>query len=242
VSAEGRQGFVGGVREALPVVLGYLPIGFAYGVLAVAAGIPLWATVLMSVIVFAGSAQFIAVSLLEQGVPLVSLVATTFLVNVRHLLYGLGLSPYLRPMSRGRLAWLAAELTDETFVMASRAAGGRRRSLGFAFVAGLNGTAQLSWVAGSLLGAAAGSLVGDPTRFGLDYALVSMFLGLLALQMHGLREVVVAGAAGAVAIGFWFLELDTLGVVVATLAASALGLLVPGGGAVEELPGEREAP
>jgi 4-azaleucine resistance transporter AzlC len=231
-----------GAREAVPVVLGYLPIGFAYGVLAAGAGVPLWATVLMSVVVFAGSAQLIAVSLLEQGVGFVSLVATTFLVNARHVLYGSALSPYLSSMTRGRLAWIAAELTDETFVVASRAAAGRRRSLGFAFLAGLNGTSQLSWVAGSFLAALAGSFVGDPTRFGLDYALVSMFLGLLALQIHRLRDAAVAASAAAVALVFWFLEFGTLGVVVATLVASGVGLLLPAGDRNGELPRDPELP
>ncbi|MHB0979981.1 MAG: AzlC family ABC transporter permease [Thermoleophilia bacterium] len=213
-----------GMREAVPVVLGYVPLGFAYGVLGMTAGVPLWAIVAMSAMVYAGSAQFIAVSLISQGASPVTLVATTFLVNLRHLLYASALSPRLERMSRARLAWLAAELTDESFVMAARAAA-PGKWLSFGFLAGLNGTAQLSWLVGSAAGGLAGSLVGDPLRFGVDYALVAMFLGLLALQLHGRTEVVVALVAAAVSLTLHLIGVGTVGVVVATLSASALGLL-----------------
>ena len=225
-----------GAREALPIVFGYVPIGIAYGVLGTAAGLPGWAVVAMSVIVYAGSAQFIAVSLFDQGATAATIVATTFLVNLRHMLYSSALSPRLHRMGHGRLAWLAAELTDESFVVISRvlrtggAAGGPNDpaavgTLPFGFVAGLQGTAQLAWVAGSALGVAAGSFIGDPARFGLDYALVAMFLGLLALQIHGRREVAVAVTAGAVALVLRLLGMGTSAVIPATLLAGAVGLL-----------------
>ena len=219
-----------GAREALPIVFGYVPIGIAYGMLGVSAGVPGWAVVAMSVIVYAGSAQFIAVGLLASGATAATLVATTFLVNLRHVLYSSALSPRLRRMGHGRLAWLAAELTDESFVVISQVV--RRRGarttggiLPFGFVAGLQGTAQLAWVAGSALGVAAATFVGDPARFGLDYALVAMFLGLLALQLHGRREVAVAVTGGTVALVLRLLGMGTGAVIPATLLASAVGLL-----------------
>lgn len=227
-----------GVREALPIVFGYVPIGMAYGVLGTAAGLPVWALVAMSVLVYAGSAQFLAVSLLGAGASGVVVVSTTLLANLRHVLYGSALSPLLAPISRGRLAWVAAQLTDESFVMASRAAGGRREVLTFPFIAGLQATAQLSWIGGSLLGGLAGSYVGDPTRLGLDFALVAMFIGLLALQVHGRRELAIALVAGTVSVLLKWATLGTLGVVVGTLAASAVGLLfaVPPGGRSPDAP------
>ncbi len=215
-----------GVREALPIVLGYLPIGFAYGVLGAAVGVPLWAIVAMSVLVYAGSAQFLAVGLLDQGVSALTLVTTTFLVNLRHTLYTTALAPYLEPIGRGRLAWLAAEVTDESFVMSMRAAP-HTRSLPFGFTASLNGTAQISWVTASLLGGLVGGFVGDPLRFGLDYALIAMFVALLALQTDHLREVTIGLVAGAVSLAFWTQGHSTMGVIVATLVASAVGLFFP---------------
>ena len=211
------------------MVLGYVPIGFAYGVLGTTAGVPLWAIVAMSVVVYAGSAQLVAVSLLGSGAPAATIVATTFLLNLRHVLYGSAISPYLAPMDRGRLAWVAAELTDESFVIETRAAARRLRCLSFPFMAGLQGTAQLSWIAGSLLGAVAGSFIGDPLHLGLDYALVAMFVGLLALQLHGRREFAVAFAAGAVSLGLRLAGMGSTGVIVATLVASLVGLVMADG-------------
>lgn len=220
------RSFRDGAIQALPIVLGYVPIGFAYGVLGRAAGLPMWAILAMCILVYAGSAQFIAVSLLAAGEPAVTVIVTTFIVNLRHMLYSSAIAPRLERMSRGRLAWVAAELTDESFVMASRAAGEQRRCLSFPFMSGLQGTAQVSWTLGSLLGALAGSFVGDPTRLGLDYALVAMFLGLLALQIHGRREVVVALVAGTLSLVLYLVGVGSTGVILATVAASLAGLLL----------------
>ncbi|MBU2603244.1 MAG: AzlC family ABC transporter permease [Actinobacteria bacterium] len=214
-----------GAREAVPVVLGYLPIGFAYGVVGTAAGLPLWAVVSMSVLVYAGSAQFIAVSLISQGASVAALVATTFLVNVRHLLYSLALSPRLERMSRGRLAWVAAELTDESFVMAARASASRDTRLPFPFVAGLNGVLQVAWVVSSAVGGVLGGFVGDPLALGLDYALIAMFIGLLMLQMRGSGGVIVAGIAGVISLGLHLLGAGLLGIILATVVAGGVGLV-----------------
>jgi 4-azaleucine resistance transporter AzlC len=212
------------VKAAAPIVLGYFPIGVAYGVLGRAAGVPVWVLVLMSVIVFAGSAQLMAVSVLAQGAAPWSLVALAFLVNSRHVLYSTAVAPLLAKLRRGRLAWVAAELTDETFVVAAGAADGRPRVLQFPFVAGLNGTAHIAWVMGSLVGGVGGSLVGDPTRLGLDFALVAMFLGLLSMQVRTVKSVAVAALAGGLSLCFHLLGLGSGGVILATVLASAVGL------------------
>lgn len=215
------------MKEAVPVVLGYLPIGMAYGILGVSAGVPAWAVIGMSVVVFAGSAQLVGVSLMGAGASPATLLATTLLLNLRHLLYSSALVPKIERMSKGRLAWVAAELTDETFVMATRAAEKRGR-LAFPFLAGLNGLSQLSWLAGSAVGALAGSFVGDPGRWGLDYALTAMFIGLLALQLHGRRELMVAAVAAAASLLLAVVGVGAWGALAATIVASVAGMFLPG--------------
>lgn len=231
-----RGDLAAGAKAAMPIVLGYVSIGVAYGVLGVAAGVPGWAVVAMSVLVFAGSAQLVAVSLLGQGAEPGALVAAALLLNLRHILYASALAPLLEPMNRRRLAWVAYELTDETFVVATQASRARG-TLSFAFELGLNGTSQLSWVLGSALGVVAGSLIGDPERLGLDYALVAMFIGLLALQLRGRREVVLALAAALISTLLWLWGLGSVGALVATVAAAAGGAVV-GRGADGELPAQ----
>jgi len=184
-----------GVRRALPIVLGYVPIGFAYGVLAGKSGISATNTVLMSLIVFAGSAQFIAVGLFASGTGPAVVILTTFVVNLRHLLMAASLAPYLAKWSRRRQALFAYELTDETFALHSTTT--RDLSTCPLEALSLNVTAQASWVLGSALGVVASNLIGDVKPLGLDYALSAMFIGLLVSQCTSLVRLATAPVAGA---------------------------------------------
>ena len=114
-----KRGWTVGVNQALPTLLGYIPIGIAYGILAQKAGISSLNTMLMSVIVFAGSSQLIAVGLFAAGVPPVSVILTTFVVNLRHMLMSAAVAPYLKRWRKAELAAFAYELTDETFAVHS---------------------------------------------------------------------------------------------------------------------------
>ena len=113
-----------GVRRALPIVLGYVPIGFAYGVLAGKSGISAANTVLMSLIVFAGSAQFIAVGLFASGSGPAVVILTTFVVNLRHLLMAASLAPYLSKWSRRRQALCRLLLSSPRTASISAGRGG----------------------------------------------------------------------------------------------------------------------
>ena len=113
-----RKEFWAGVRAVLPLMLGVAPFGMIYGVLALANGLPPLAAQAISSIVFAGSAQFIAVGLFGAGSPLLVLWVTTFVVNIRHMLYSASVAPYTKHLSR-KWRWLLAYLlTDEAFVIA----------------------------------------------------------------------------------------------------------------------------
>ncbi|KKM12584.1 hypothetical protein SY88_02735 [Clostridiales bacterium PH28_bin88] len=190
-----RQQFLLGVKSATPIVLGYLPLGFAYGVLARGADLTVAETVLMSIIVYAGSSQFIAVGLLAGSAPPLTIIFTTFLVNLRHMLMSASLVPYLRHIATPVLAVLAYEVTDETFAVAS--ARYAEHPAHASYQLGLNVTAQVSWVTASWLGATVGNLLGDPERYGLDFALPAMFIALLVMQLKN-RPTYLAALAGAV--------------------------------------------
>ena len=110
--------FLSGAKAELPILLGVAPFGMIYGALAVGAGLPVSMAQAMSAIVFAGSAQFIAAQLIGGGAPALVLLLTTFIVNIRHMLYSASIAPYLRPL---RPAWkwlLAYLLTDEAYAIA----------------------------------------------------------------------------------------------------------------------------
>jgi len=217
-----RPAALAGVSQGVPIVLGYVPIGLAFGVLAQKAGLTPLITLSMSIVVYAGSAQLIAVGLFAVGVPPLSIVATTFIVNLRHLLMSAALAPFLRNWSRPQLAAFAYELTDETFaVHAARfAAAGARATEALA----TNVTAQAAWVTGTALGILVGSAIADVEPLGLDYALPAMFIALLVMQIRDRVQVVVAVLTGALAVGLLLAGMARWHVVVATLAGATLGL------------------
>ena len=215
------HGIIQILTPALPVVMGYLPIGFAFGVLAVNAGLSAFEAVAMSVIVYAGSAQLMAVSLFEAGVNPYSIVATTFIVNLRHLLMSASLAPHMKTWRKAEVAAFAFELTDESFgVHSLRFERGENRP---GPTLGINIICQLSWVVGTLLGTLAGGLITDVKPFALDYALPAMFIALLILQIKGSRYLLVAGLAGVLSIVIWLVGVTQWNVLLATLIAATLG-------------------
>lgn len=109
--------FLQGLRDMLPMLLGAMPFGIIYGSLAGAAGLTPWQTIGMSLLVFAGSAQFIAISLLGGGATLAVLWLTTLVVNLRHALYSASLQPFVRHLPKRWRVPLAFWLTDEAFAV-----------------------------------------------------------------------------------------------------------------------------
>ncbi len=213
-----------GIRQALPVAMGYVPVGFAYGVLARKVGLSEWNTILMSLLVYAGSAQFIAVSLFAAAASPLSVVLTTFVVNLRHLLMAAALSPFLRSWTRGQQALFAFELTDETFALHARRfpEHGAHRAETYA----LNATAQLSWVLGAVLGVFSSELIGDIKPLGLDYALAAMFVALLVGQMRSHLHILVAVVSAALSVGFMLAGAGQWNVMLATICGATLGTLL----------------
>jgi 4-azaleucine resistance transporter AzlC len=207
-----------GVTRALPIVMGYVPIGFAYGVLAKQAGLSVFNAVAMSVLVYAGSSQLIGAGLFAAAAPALSIVATTFVVNLRHMLFSAALSPYLKGWRKSELAIFAYELTDETFAVHS--AGFPEGVPSKAEVIAVNVTAQLSWLCGSWLGAVVGGLIKDVRPLALDYTLPAMFIALLVMQIKVRAEIIVAVLTGVLAVVLTLMGLGRWSVILATLTGA----------------------
>ena len=223
VSAD--RGWQRGLTQVLPIVFGYIPIGFAYGVLAQEAGLSPRNTILMSLLVYAGASQFIAAGLIATGISPLSIVLTTFVANLRHLLMSASLAPHLRRWRGPALAAFAFHLTDETFaVHAARfasAPGPANRTEIFS----VNLVAQAAWVLGGWLGIVGGQVIPDPKPWGLDYALSAMFIALLMLQIRERIQLGVALLAGTLAVALTLLGLDQWAVIVATIAGATIGVI-----------------
>ena len=210
------------ILNALPLILGYLPIGFAFGVFALGQGVSALNTLLMAVLVYAASSQLVAVKLLAAGAPLVSVVATTFVINLRHLLMSSVLAPHLRHFRRRELAVFAMQLCDEAFAVHSIEFLKRppRRTEVFAVNMGL----QVAW----LIGVGAALWVrATPERqlaLGLDYTPVAMFIGLLVLLIKNRLQLLVVAVCGLLAVGLRVLGVQGWDIVIATVVGASVGL------------------
>ena len=214
-----------GAARALPIALGYVPVGFAYGVLAVKAGIPPALAVLLSITLYAGSGQFVFVNLWAAGVGAASIALTVMVVNLRHLLMSAALSPHLAPLSRLQKCLFAHEITDETFAM-HIAAFNRGRPADPTTLFSCNVLAHASWVFGGAAGAVFGSLLRDVRPYGLDYALISMFIALLVPMCIQRLHAVLALFAMALSVGLKLAGLGQWNVILATLITATLGVIL----------------
>jgi len=213
--------FVSALKQVSPIIMGYVPVGAAFGVLAHKTGLSMLSTLLMSTIVFAGSAQLIAVALFAAGVPPVSIIATTFVVNLRHLLMSASLAPSLKGWKKWELALFSFEITDESFAVHSArfARGDNSKSVTFL----INILAQISWIIASWVGFLTGSAIPDIKPLGIDYALPAMFIALLVMQTKHKLHVFVAGFTGLTAIALIQAGADQWAVIIATVIGATVG-------------------
>lgn len=179
--------FMQGVKDCIPTLLGYISIGVAFGVVGIASGISVFEVFLLSVLVYAGSAQFIFCGLYLAGAPVTAVILTIFIVNLRHLLMSLTIAPYFTKYSTLRNIGFGTLLTDETFGVSVVTAGKEGR-LGGKWMDGLNVTAYTTWIAACTIGGIIGQWLPDPGKWGLDYALVAMFVALLVLTLHSIPK------------------------------------------------------
>jgi 4-azaleucine resistance transporter AzlC len=197
-------------------------VAIAFGVLAQKAGISERNTVLLSLLVYAGSSQLIAVGLFSAGAPPLSIILTTFVVNLRHLLMSASLAPYLSGWRKLPLAAFAFQLTDETFALHSA-----RFPQGVppkAEVFGVHVTAQVAWVLGTWLGFHAGELVPEVEPLGLDYALPAMFLALLMVIVRERKQLITALIAGFFSVVLALAGVDRWNVILGALLAATVGV------------------
>ncbi|NLZ92966.1 MAG: AzlC family ABC transporter permease [Firmicutes bacterium] len=217
------QEVLAGAKKAVPIVLGYLPLGFAYGALGRIAGIPLPYIIMMSLMVFAGSGQFIAVSMIAAGSGVISIVMTTFLVNLRHLLMSASLSTFLQEIPRKVLPIIAFWLTDESYALACGELREQNRS--HYYLLGLFGTAYAGWVMGGTLGGLFGGIFSSAqATLTMEYALYAMFIFLLVIQLTEKKLLLAACIAGLLSLVFYLTIPGSWYIILATVCTATLGV------------------
>lgn len=230
--AEEILSFRQGVIDCIPTLLGYLSIGFAAGVIEATAGLSLLEIGLLSLFLYAGSAQFIVAGMLTVGAPITSIIITVFFVNLRHLLLSAALAPKFTSYSPMKNMIIGSQLTDETFGVAISRITGPVRNLD-KWMLGLNMTAHINWIVANLVGALLGGWIADPERYGLHFALPAMFIGLGAMIVMQRKQyktdlIVIVSATGSFAIAFLWMP-SYAAIMVAAVVAAIIGMVMENG-------------
>lgn len=228
-----EKGFWEGVQAAVPTALGYVSIGLACGII----GSPYVTPVemgLMSLFVYAGSAQFAMIALIAVQAPVAAIAMTVFLINLRLFLLSLHASTYFRHTSLWQNIGMSSLLTDETYgvLMGELVHTDKVNPM---WMHGNNLNSYVAWFVGTVVGTALGGLLPNPEIFGLDFALVGMFIGIFASQFQimqkriPLRNLFIILAV--VAVSFFLLLTvvsQSLAVLFATLLGCTMGVVLDG--------------
>lgn len=215
-----------GVRDTLPMLVGAAPFGVIFGTLAVSSGLPVWLALGLSAFVFAGSSQFIVVSLIGSATAMPVIWLTTLVVNLRHALYSATLLPYAKELP-ARWRWaLSFWLTDETFAVVEQhfrlhpsSNGGRWYWLGSSLAMYIN------WQIWTVVGVVLGKTIPGLANLGLDFAMVGTFAAIVAPQLRHRPTLTAAVVAGTVAMLARNLPYK-IGLMLAAIAGVVTGLLM----------------
>ncbi|MCR4398232.1 MAG: AzlC family ABC transporter permease [Firmicutes bacterium] len=213
-----------GFLRAIPVAASIFGYGLVFGVLAGRAGLGYWEIAAMSAFVFAGSAQFAAVNMIASGAAAGQIVVTTLLLNLRHLLMGASLGSHLRSVEPWKLAVLGHFMNDESYAVTIDHFQRHGGSVPYFLGAGL--ATFVGWFGSSVTAAAVGNVLGDARRFGLDFAFLGTFIGLLVLNLKSREACVAFAAAAGVALAACRIMPGNWHVVLAAAAAAITGSVV----------------
>ena len=209
-------------KVTIPVLFGYLAIGIPFGLMLVNAGYPWWLAPIMSVLMYAGAGQYMAVSLFATGASLSITAITMLLLNIRHIVYGLSLITPFKDTGKWK-PYLIFALTDETYALMTSCPRPRGVPAG-SFYGAIAVLDHLYWIAGSLIGAVAGTLI--PFSFaGVDFALTALFAVLLIDQVKKSKDMVPPIIGFVVTIGAILLVPSDY-VLLASLAAGVAILML----------------
>ncbi|MFC6180627.1 AzlC family ABC transporter permease [Lactiplantibacillus daowaiensis] len=224
--------FKSGLKDVVPTLFGYIGVGLAMGIVANTSHLSVLAVLIMSLIVYAGSAQFIMISMLLAGSPISAIVLSTFLINSRMILMSMSIAQYFKKDSLAHNIAIGTLLTDETFALSMNKLNQTKQTLSPRWMHGANLLAYVVWAIATVIGCLLGNLIADPNQFGLDFAVVGMFIGLLYLQIitdrsKTLRTQLIVVLFVAILMYFlmrWFP--GNIALLIATLCGCGFGMVV----------------
>lgn len=171
-----KENFIYGLKKGAPIALGYLPVSFTFGLMAVSGGLPIWMAIFISMSNLTSAGQFAGTSLILLGAGYLEITLTTFIINIRYMLMSLSLTQRLdHDMTLPRRLFIAFGITDETFTVASMEQG----RLPFPFLLGLITGPFIGWSVGTALGAMICSALPDALSSAMGIALYGMFIAII---------------------------------------------------------------
>ena len=221
-----KSEFLAGCRGIIPLIIGAIPFGIIFGTLAKASGLSFAGTIAMSTFVFAGSSQFIALGLLAAGTALPLIILTTFIVNLRHLLYAVSLVPFVQHLPQAWKLTLGFSLTDEAFAVAvARYNQTDNSPHKHWYHLGAASFMYINWLLCTLAGLTLGHLIPDVANWGLDFAMSVTIIGMLIPYLKNKPMIATVFVAGIMALLCHNLP-HNLGLIVATIGGITAGACV----------------
>jgi predicted branched-subunit amino acid permease len=173
---ETKNEFIYGLKKGMPIALGYIPVSFTFGLMAVTGGIPIWLAIFISLSNLTSAGQFAGAGLIIAGSSYLEIGVTTFVINIRYMLMSLALSQKIeKPMSVCKRCLIAFGITDETFTLAAMEEG----EISFLSMLGLITGPFLGWALGTTLGALSCSVLSENIQNSMGIALYAMFIALI---------------------------------------------------------------
>ena len=189
---ETARGFKNGLKTGTPIAIGYIPSALACGILCKTAGLTAIESLFMSLVVFAGASQFVALNLLMIGSSIPEIVLATAVLNMRHIMMSSSIARRLAPgIGALKKSWICFELTDESFSIASMQ---KEPLLAPEFMFGLNLVGHFTWTAGTVLGFFGTSVLPQDVQNSMGIALYALFLGLLLPSVRKSRSALIVAA------------------------------------------------
>ncbi len=204
-----------GIKRSLPIALSVFTYGISFGVLARQAGLSLVESCLMSSLVFAGASQFVALELWHSPLPIATIILTTLVINLRHILMSAALSPWFLKLPPKIAYGYFFFLNDESWALTMGEFAKGKQKAGFFLGSGL--TVFVAWVSATIVGQMLGSTVTNPAQWGLDFAFTAVFIALLVSLWEGKSDLLPWTVAAITAVvtahwlsGKWYILLGGL--------------------------------
>jgi len=224
-----KQDFQWGLKDGVPIALGYFSVSFSFGILALGGGLTIFQAALTSLTNVTSAGQFAGLQIIIAGGTLLEMAVTQFIINLQYALMSLSLSQRL---SEGVTFWqrlfIAFANTDEIFAVAM----GHGRELSFSYIAGLQMLPVMGWTAGTAVGAAAGSMLPEAVNSALSVALYGMFIAVVIPEAKKVRSVLATAAlALLMSCAIYYLPVFSgisagVSIIICTVAASAAGAVL----------------